>query len=375
MKGIKFIAPFEDNSGYAESSRQFIKGLVKLGIPVTIRTISFENSHPDLGKETSELLHSLINKKIDYDVVLMHLTPEHFPLFREKNKFNVGYSYWETSRIHPEWVDHCNSIDAVLVACEWNVSAFVNSGVNVPVVKSPPGIDSAEFNNVAPYEINGLKDDVFKFYSIFQWTERKNPLGLLRAYWSAFKAEDNVALILKTYRFDYSPEEIEYIRGEVSRVKTLFPLPRKHPPIYLISKMLSREEIVKLHALGDCFVLFHRSEGFGLPHAEGALSGNPVIATSCGGNTMFMKEDNSYLVDFNWSPFHSMPWIKWYQSDQLWGEPNMEQAVKTMQHVYNNQDEAKQKGLKLKEKVKTDFNWAVAINNLVKNIDKLMEGK
>lgn len=374
MKGIKFIAPFLDNSGYAESSRQFIKGLYKKGIPVMIKTISFERSHPDLGEETTNLLNSL-KAEIDYDVVLMHLTPEHFSIFKEKGKLNVGYSYWETSAIHPEWVDNCNSIDAVLVACDWNVPSFVNSGVHIPVICSPPGIDSSEFDNKEPYRISGLDDNTFKFYSIFQWTERKNPAGLLRAYWSAFRTEDNVALILKTYRFDYSDQEINYVKDEIKNLKKMFPLPYQHPPVYLISKMLSREEIVRLHALGDCFVLLHRSEGFGLPHAEGALSGNPVIATACGGNTMFMSEENSYPIGFNWTPFHSVPWIRWYMSNQMWGEPNIEQAIQTMRHVYDNRDEAEQKALKLKEKIETDFNWEIATGNLVKNIDKLLEGK
>lgn len=374
MKGIKFIGPLLDNSGYAESSRQFVKGLHKKGIPVMVKIVSFERNYPYLGKETTDLFESL-KAEIDYDVVLMHLTPEHFPIFKEKGKFNAGYCYWETSAIHPEWVDHCNTINAVLVACDWNISAFVNSGVKVPVVFSTPGIDSSEFENKEPYKIKSLPDDVFKFYSIFQWTERKNPAGLLRAYWSAFGEEDKVALILKTYRYDYSAQEKETVRHEIKKLKVGFPLPYNHPPIYLVPHMLSREEIVKLHNLGDCFVLLHRSEGFGLPHAEGALVGNPVIATACGGNTMFMNEENSYPVNFDWTPFHSMPYIKWYLSDQLWGEPDIRQAIQIMRYVYDNQNEAKQKALKLKKRLETEFNWKIAVNNLVGNIDKLMGGK
>ena len=374
MKGIKFVAPFLDNSGYAEASRQFVKGLVQNNIPVMIKSISHEENHPDLGKETTDLLNSL-KAEIDYDVVLVHLTPEHFPYFKEEGKFNIGYIYWETSKLHPEWIPLCSSMDAMLVGCDWNVTAFKNSGVAVPVISMPPGIDSGEFKGKKPFKIKGLPDDAFKFYSIFQWTERKNPNGLLMAYWNAFRAEDNVALILKTYRSSYAISEVEAIRGIIASLKQLFPLPYKHPPIYFVSQMLSRDEIIGIHLLGDCLVYLSRGEGLGLPHMEAGCVGNPVIATGMGGNMMFMNEKNSYPVDYQWTPVFGMPWIRWYMSDQYWSEPNIKTAAKLMRHVYDNQDEAREKGLLLKKTIETDFNWDVRTEYLVDNIDKLLGGR
>jgi len=371
MKGIKFVAPFRDNSGYAEASRQFIKGLVQNNIPVTIKYISHEKNHPDLGKETESLLKSL-EAKIDYDVVLVHLTPEHFPYYKEEGKFNIGYIYWETSKLHPEWIPLCNSMDAMLVGCDWNKESFSDSGIKVPVLSNPPGIDTKEFENKELYRVKGLPDDVFKFYSIFQWTERKNPTGLLMAYWNAFKDTDKVALILKTYRSNYETSEVESIKSIIGSLKQHFPLPHKHPPIYFVSNMLSREEIVGLHLLGDCLVYLSRGEGLGLPHMEAACAGNPVIATNLGGHTMFMDESNSYLIDYSWTPVFGMPWIRWYLSDQMWAEPDIGHAINTMRHVYDHQDEAKEKGLMFKNKMKTDFSWNTRTVALVENINKLL---
>lgn len=374
MKGIKFIAPFLDNSGYAEASRQFVKGLAQNNIPVMIKSISHEKNHPDLGEETTNLLNSL-SAEIEYDVVLIHLTPEHYPYFKEDKKFNIGYVYWETSALHPEWVPLCNSMDAMLVGCDWNVGAFLNSGVTVPVLSNPPGIDSKEFEGKEPYKIKGLPDDVFKFYSVFQWTERKNPRGLLKAYWNAFRTEDKVALILKTYRGSYEAREVAAVKNEIVRLKQMFPLPYKHPPIYFISQMLSRDEIIGTHLLGDCLVYLSRGEGLGLPHMEAGCVGNPVIATNLGGNTMFMQHDNSYPVRYSWTPVFGMPWIKWYLSNQMWAEPDIGHAINLMRHVYDNQEEAKEKGLRFKDRIETDFNWSTRTNALVENINKLLGGR
>jgi hypothetical protein len=74
IRGIKYISPLLDNSGYAAASRGNVLALHKLGIPLTLSPISFEEARPDLGAD-GEILNGLINKDIDYNVVLIHTTP------------------------------------------------------------------------------------------------------------------------------------------------------------------------------------------------------------------------------------------------------------------------------------------------------------
>ena len=52
LKGIKYIAPVFDTSGYAQASRGYILALNKLGVPLTLESVSFENiSPPNLGED------------------------------------------------------------------------------------------------------------------------------------------------------------------------------------------------------------------------------------------------------------------------------------------------------------------------------------
>jgi len=82
-----------------------------------------------------------------------------------------------------------------------------------------------------------------------------------------------------------------------------------------------------------------------------------MITPGYGGQADFLKEDNSYLLDYQLTPVGGMTWSPYYRSDQYWCEPNMKQAIDTMRHVYNNRDEAKEKGQRAREYVTENFSW------------------
>jgi glycosyltransferase involved in cell wall biosynthesis len=371
IKGIKYIAPIFNNSGYAQASRGNILALHSLGVPLTLQPVSFERTNPDLGKE-GELLESLVDKSIDYNIVIIHTTPEFWANHKESDKTNVGYTIWETTKLHPDWKNYINdNVEKVLVGCGWNVDIFKNSGVEVPIGVVPHGIDVNEFEGIKPYNISGVSDSTYIFYSIFQFTERKNPVSLIKAYWYAFQnPKEDVALVLKIYRNDYSEKEKNAIRTTVKKLKGVTPMDY-HPRIFLILDMLSKEEILGLHARGDCYVSLDRGEGFGLAPFEAGACGNPIIVTGFGGVTEYAKEDNSYLLDYMLTPVHGMPYSPWYRGNQLWAEPSVVHGAELMQFVYKNQDLAEKKAQKLKKDIKKNFSWEVIGKKIIKELEML----
>lgn len=372
IKGIKYISPLFDGSGYAKASRGNVMALHSLGVPLTLSPISFEKTHPDLGQE-GEILKSLVNKEIDYNIVIIHTTPEFWSKYREFGKTNIGYTIWETSKLHPDWPGYINTnADKILVGSEWNVEVFRSSGVKVPIGVIPHGIDTGVFEDISPFPIKGVGKDTYVFYDIFQWTERKNPLPLIKAYWYAFndRPDANVALVLKTYRGDYSKVEKDTIRTTLHKFKGVTPLDY-YAPMFLITNLLSEAEIHGLHARGDCFVSLNRGEGFGLSPFTAGACGKPVIITGYGGATEYAKEDNSYLLDYVLSPTFGMPWSVWYRGDQLWAEPDAYQAAKFMQHVYENQEESKERGQRLKRYISENFTWNDIGKRIIEEIHKL----
>lgn len=372
IKGIKYINPIFDGSGYSQAGRQYVLALHKLGIPVTVAPISFEAARPNLG-EDEKILRSLVDKDIDYNVIICHTTPEFWEKFKEPGKTFIGYTIWETSNLHFSWPKYINdTADLCMVGCNWNVEVFKNSGVEVPVISIPHIMDVNEFKNIQPYDISGINEDSYVFYFIGQWTERKNVLSTIKTYWRTFREKENVSLIMKVYRNDYSEPEREAIRTTMRRLKAVCTMEGyTYPPVYLVLDMLSDEEIKGLHAKGDCYVSLDRGEGFGLSTATAGAAGNPVIATSFGGATEYLKQDNSYLVDYIETCCHGMPWSRWYSLDQYWASPDEKHASQLMKHVYENRDEAKERGKKLQNYIDENLNWKVIGQKIIDSIRSL----
>ena len=370
IKGIRYTGPFLDSSGYGKAARGNILALHQAGVPLTLNLMSFDKVHPDLGKD-SKIFNSLIDKDIDYNVNFIHSTPEFWVKEHINGVYNVAFTIWETSKLHDSWPDYINnSVDKVIVGCEWNRGVFKDSGVTVPIGVVPHGIDMDSLNNVAPFKIAGVKDTDFVFYSIFQWTERKCPQALVRAYYHAFSGNKDVVLVLKTYGNDYSDKQKESIVNVIKAIKLNMPMPH-FPKVVLIGNMLSEDEITAVHNRGDCYVSLDRAEGFGLSGLAAGAAGNPIIITGFGGATEYAKEDNSYLVDYMLTPVQGMPWSPWYNGTQLWAEPNLVDGAEKMKYVYENRKEAKAKGLRLQDSVAKNFSWKIVADRLISEIKEI----
>jgi glycosyltransferase involved in cell wall biosynthesis len=369
--GIKYIAPCFDNSGYAKASRGNILALHKLGVPITLSPISFEKARPDLGAE-GEILKSLINKKVPYNILIMHCTPEFWAKQHENNVTNIGYTIWETSKLHPDWPKYINaSADKVLVGCTWNKETFKFSGVTKPIGVVPHGINIEEYEKpIERYQIAGVDPNAYVFYSVFQWTERKNPNAMIKAYWHAFQKGENVALVLKTYRNSYDDSEKQVVRELIKGLKKNTPMD-SYPPLFYIPDMLSEYEIKGLHARGNCYVSFDRGEGFGLGPFEAGASGNPIIITGYGGAREYAKEHNSYLINYTLTPVSGMWWSPWYRGDQLWAEPDVKNGADLMYQVFNHQDDARAKGQTMKADIKENFSWEAIGKRLMNELEKI----
>lgn len=369
IKGIRYTGPFLDNSGYGKAARGNILALHNAGVPLTLSPISFEECRPDLGKE-GDVIRSLINKNVDYNVNFIHTTPEHWASRVIPNCVNVGYTIWETDKLHDSWPDYINNaVDKVLVGCEWNRDVFKNSGVTKPIGVVPHGITMEEFDGIKPYNIKGV-DDRFMFYSIFQWQERKNPADLIKAYWHAFSGHDDVVLVLKTYRYGYNDAEKNMVRQNLIDLKKSMPM-KHHPKIVLIPNMLSEDEIRGLHSRGDCYISLDRGEGFGLSGLSAGAVGNPIIVTGYGGVTEYARADNSYLVDYYLTPVSGMPQSPWYTGNQLWAQPDITDAMYKMKLAYVDRVTANEYGTRLKEFIAKNFSWQVIAKRLVNEIENI----
>lgn len=373
IQGIKIVSCVFDGSGYGQAVRQTVQGLHKAGVPMWIKPVSFERDKPDLGDE-GNILEALCRTPRPTDVNFVRLSPEIAVNFLEPSMVNICNCAWETSKLDKHWVECCNRFDAIFVECDWLVDVFKDSGVNVPVYCVPNSVDASVFTPKQEVKPQGR---VFTFYSIQQWIERKNGLGLLKAYFNAFSPEDEVRLVLKSYlsRVEVNQEHSNKIKSDIENLKRSLNLDKNYPPVYLITEKLTTEELRAMHEECDCYILLDRAEGWGLPFADAACAANPIIATNFGGSRQFLNEDNSYCVDYQPTFVCNMEFSPYYRGDQLWAEPNLVHASTLMRHVYENRQEAFEKGQKARQYMQSYYNQEVITQRLLSSVADVVAKK
>ena len=368
--GIRWVGPIFDDSGYGEACRNYVAALSRSGFPISSRSVSLGPAVNDSGLPGRTALRTL-NIGHSCAINLVYTPPQFFKTHRDPKAYNIGMFVWEMNGLPGEWVGACNSMNEIWVPCEWNAKAARDSGVKVPVYVFGHTVAPEEYENVQALNIPNLDPSWYKFYSIFQWSSRKNPDGLLRAYLRAFTSKDPVVLILKTYGQTHSTDEEKKVRAEIDAIRK--EVGGSQPRVLLITKILSRAQILGLHKLGDCFFLPHRAEGWGLPHFEACMSGKPVITTNYGGNLEFTKPKHSYLVNYKLAPVSGMDWFKWFTPDMTWAEADSGALVDALRHVYEYKVEAAEKGLMAKDYVTKNFNWSTIGEAMKRRISEIVK--
>lgn len=347
---VKYAAPYLDYSGYGQASRHHVGALDAAGVDVVGELLSYSTEKADYGKLGS-LMHKVSENGGDYKIKLLHTTPDEFKRYVEPGKYHVGFMYWETDKIPRVFAEGLSYVDEIWTGSQANFDAIRKAGVTKPIKIIPQAID-VSIDWPKPYENESF--DSFTFYSIFEWTDRKNPEALIRAYLEEFDRED-VGLLVKTYFRNFSYSNKKMIRNKMQMIKDSLNL-KKAPPIYLYLDLMDNHQILRTHATGDCFVSTHRGEGWGLPQTEAMLAGNPIISTNYGGVHEYLDE-NSYLLPYKMKKLSGMRHSRFYSDDQSWADVDIKEVKKAMRHVFDNQDLAMKKGDNASKYVHERFNF------------------
>lgn len=372
---INLCAPFLDPSGYGEFARFFAYALCNGGADLSCENIvlpSSSNKPIDFGIKGSVVKSKMTLVPRIHDVNIIFMIPPLFKAFRRKQaKFNIGFTMFEASLLPTGWAAACNEMDAIFVPSEWSKDSFIKSGVTKPIHVVPPGIVADEVS----IDDGIKKDPVFTFYSIFQWSERKNPINLLKAYFVAMQNKPNVRLALKTYQDTRLDKNKEMIGLEVEKLKKELKLPT-YPEVLLITNFLSNKEIKKLHLSSHCFVTPHRAEGWHMPAMDAMAMGNAVIATNYSGNTQYMDSSNSLLLPYFTTPcVNTGGFAPFFNGTMRWAEPSVEDLITKMQYVYDNRDECMKLGNQARQHILDKFNENSASKSIRTAIQAVIDAR
>jgi len=341
--------------GLGQAARGYAASLRAAGVPVGTRVL-----HPDApprpdggavpqraaeAAASSEPLPDGLAPEVDLVCVNADQTAEALPTESEQPApYVIGQWAWETDLIPERWDAAFALVDEIWVYSTY-VAEQIGRASPVPVIPVPLPVEAPPpVRAHVPFD---LPADAFVFLFVFDHlstVERKNPLGLIEAFRTAFEPGAGPRLVVKTINGHLRREAHERLRWAAGG----------REDILIADASLASDALAALYARADCYVSLHRSEGFGLTLAESMILGKPVIATAYGGNTDFMTPLNSYLVD--WTLREVGPHAEHYPRDGHWAEPSVEHAAALMRAVYENPEERHRRGERARADITATLN-------------------
>ncbi len=262
----------------------------------------------------------------------------------------IALTTWETSILPTIYARALEAFDAVIVPSDFCAEivdcahvdlAMIDHGVDARPKRLsyvvPHCFDETWWPKPTPRERDA--GSPCRFYSIGAWGERKNMLGILRAYLHEFTKADQVQLMLLIADADYD---------EIRSLITRSGLPEHElPELAVPSATLSDEELAELHAAADCFVSATRGEGFGLGLFEAAIMGTNVITPLYGGQSDFLDEYPACkAIPYQMTPCFgaerrrvsddaiAVSIAPGVDCRQMWAEPDLEALAAEMRATY-----------------------------------------
>jgi glycosyltransferase involved in cell wall biosynthesis len=170
-----------------------------------------------------------------------------------------------------DWAEILNRLDLVITPTEWNREVWERAGVGTPITVVPLGVDPELY-----YPATGRRCTFLCVHeNLGGETSRESWRETLRAYLAAFAGEDDVRLVVKTWK--WKPAEFRAAREQA--LAELGIAPERAPEIEVIDATLSADEMRKLYQRAWLFLKNANREGWSVPCTEAIACGTPVAAT------------------------------------------------------------------------------------------------
>jgi len=363
--GVELIGFARAENGLGESLRLLAHCCRVADVPVAVSNVPL-----DMGmRQNDRSVDALLVDAPTYRTRIICTNPDMLGegnfidgAFALPDAYNVGYWYWELENLPKRWPDVGQLIDELWVATDF-VADAARKVLDKPVFKVTPPIDMREPSRRYTRAEFGLPDDAFVFMFSFDFNSypaRKNPSAIVRAFRLAFAAAERGArLLIKCHG----------TQGFVAEREALLRAIDGDYRVTLLDQTLSRDAVVGLQTVIDCYVSLHRSEGLGLGLAECMALGKPVIGTAYSGNLEFMRENNSLLVDYTMVPVKEGEYIDW--QNQHWAEANVVHAAEHMRRLFDDRAFARALGLAGQKTIREEYSREAVGRRIRAQLDRI----
>jgi glycosyltransferase involved in cell wall biosynthesis len=280
--------------------------------------------------------------------------PSDVPAFFSKHRFRIGGFVCETDRIAPAWVEACNSLDLVIVPSTFCRLAFHNSGVRVPVMVVPHGLEP-EYRPMREKR----RSTPLVFYNAFSsgsLLERKSAEELVRCFLEAFGPSGD--------------ESVLHLRTELSRPLVDLRLRYDFGEAILldIPGPLDTAAFARIYSEVHCTVHPSKGEGFGLIPFQSIACETPVIAPAATGMADYLDEDNAMCLRTS----GRTTGLAGGNQAGTYFTVDEDHLVELLRHAHANWEDEYRKVRVAAPKLRARYSWPRVTSELVEVIESLL---
>ena len=354
MKKVIVKGPALSRSGYGEQTRFAIQALRSRPelFDIYILNTGWGNTG-QMAAQTEEVKWIVENltktahylqatgNQPNFDLSVQVTIPNEFEPMAAKN---IGYTAGiETTKIAPQWIEKCNTMDEIITISEHSQTVLQNTSytatngqtgeevegwcierpihrVGYPVREVPPEPMDIEFTTTK------------NFLAVSQWGTRKNLDNTIRWFVEEFGDDSDAGLVLKTNSVADCIMDREFTARRLTALLDEGPawgVPDRKCKIYLLHGEVSEGNLAWLyrHPTMKALINLAHGEGWGLPMYEAACNELPLIAVPWSGQMDFICKTNKkgkkvphiIPVDYTVKPVQQAAvWDGVVQADSMW---------------------------------------------------------
>jgi len=349
---------FTGFTGYNIHTRNFfneMKNFVKL--------VESDLQYPEILKNNLSSVLNLYKKENIANIAIEYGNGMH--VLKSCPGLKIGYTVWESTKIPDDWIEPLRIADKIWTPSSWGKKIFVENGIDEEKISVvPEGIDTKIFNpDIEKLDnIVGIKG--FKFLHVGKYEDRKFTRQLITAFDDEFQHDKDVVLLLSCHNPFVKNFDIH---------KTLNTLNIKSPEkIKIIHPVATHQIFASLYVSADAFLFPTRAEGWGLPIIEAMACGLPVIVTNYSGQTEFINDKNAYTLDYTLEDIKTPYFYSKNKYYGKWAKPDIDHFRYLMRYIFENQDEAKNKGLFASKDILENWTWNKSAKRAYNELLKLL---
>jgi glycosyltransferase involved in cell wall biosynthesis len=327
------VGALKTASGLGQSARLCHDALKALGLPVYGVDVGPMLMQPDdavpFVYSDGRHLNGAGTLILHVNAPLMSLAMLAMPRALVRGKYVVGYWAWELPRIPDDWLPGLRYVNEIWVPSQFTAGAVeaICGTIPVRVVPHPVAISATKMlQRTQDGDAAFLVLNVFNMASSF---ERKNALGSIAAFKSAFSDDPGARLLVKCMNCQAYPVGANRLRAACGDSAN----------ITLHENCVSVAELEVAYRRADVLLSLHRSEGFGLVIAEAMLHGVVVVATNWSGNIDFVSEHTGVPIGFDFVAARDPQGIYDFQ-DLHWAEARIDEAAAALRQLRANPERA-----------------------------------